>query len=331
MNPLMFFTYLIFFGITISGLSLSFPYNILPIVFVFVLIPLIDQIVGVNTSVPDDFQFKKWKKVNVWAPSIYLYFATHFIVLFYAFSKLSSYSTIDLIICGISLGLYNGGIGITVAHELCHKKEKRHRLMADILLASVCYQHFAVEHVRGHHINVATENDPASARKFETVYHFLYRTITGSFLSALRIDKKSVFIGIMISLIFVLIAYFYQGLNGITFFILQSAVAITLLELVNYVEHYGLSRKKLDNGRYERVIPIHSWNSAHQFSNSILFNLQRHSDHHASAHLPYTVLKHQDSAPQLPSGYPGMIMLSLVPPLWFKIMHKELEKLEQVS
>lgn len=328
MNPLVFFTYLVFFAITVFGISVTFPFNIIPILFVFVLIPLLDHVIGVNTKVADSDQEKRWKKLNIWAPAIYLYFVTHYFVFAYALINSHSLQLIDLIISSVVMGLYTGGIGITVAHELCHKKEKRHRLMADLLLASVCYQHFAVEHVRGHHINVSTPDDPASARKYETVYHFLYRTITGSFKSAFKIDSQSVLKGIIITLNFAAISYFVSSWNGLILFITQSIVAIILLELVNYVEHYGLTRNKLENGRYERVVPTHSWNSAHMFSNSILFNLQRHSDHHASAHLPYTILKHQEDAPQLPSGYPGMIMLSLIPPLWFKVMHKELDKLE---
>lgn len=330
MNPLYFFTYLIFFAISFTGIHLTYPFNLLPLGFVFIFIPLLDYLIGLNTRVAKIEEEKSWKRLKVWAPAIYLYFITHFYLLISALIKANSYNTLDLVICSIGLGLYNGGLGITVAHELCHKKENKHKLMADILLSSVSYQHFAVEHVRGHHINVATIEDPASARLNENVYHFLIRTISGSFKSAFKIDSRSVLRGIVMTLNFAALSYFLASWNGLILFVIQSIVAVTLLELVNYVEHYGLSRKKLDNGRYERVIPIHSWNSAHHFSNSILFNLQRHSDHHASAHLPYTVLKHQDSAPQLPSGYPGMIMLSLVPPLWFKVMHKELKKIKAI-
>jgi alkane 1-monooxygenase len=225
------------------------------------------------------------------------------------------------IILGTALvvGLYTGGLGITVAHELCHKKEFLPRTVADLLLASVWYQHFAVEHVRGHHLWVSTPEDPASARSGENVYSFIVRSVIGSFVHALKIDKTKVFIGVGIAALFTLGAGFL-GTNVLIFFLVQAIVAFVLLEMVNYVEHYGLYRRALGNGRYEKVTPIHSWNSAHKFSNLLLFNLQRHSDHHALANLPYTILKHHEDAPQLPSGYPGMLMLALVPPIWFRVM-----------
>lgn len=143
--------------------------------------------------------------------------------------------------------------------------------------------------------------------------------MVGSFQHALKLDRKSVLGGVGLASAFTLVSA-YLGIKPLVFFLLQSIVAIVLLELVNYIEHYGLERRALGNGRYEKVTPIHSWNSAHKFSNLILFNLQRHSDHHALAHLPYTVLKHHEDAPQLPSGYPGMVLLALVPATWFRIM-----------
>ena len=325
MNPINFFTFIVFTLISIAGILAPAPYNTFPIIFVFVGIPLIDLWIGVNKSNPNFEQEKSWKQAKVWAPALYLYALTHFFILtLAAYQAVNMTSWIQLIILGIIVGLYTGGLGITVGHELCHKKEKLPRLVADLLLASVWYQHFAVEHVRGHHLAVATPEDPASARINENVYKFLRRTISGSFIHALKIDQKEVLRGIFMAALFTLGAAFF-GKNVLIFFLIQSAVAIILLELVNYVEHYGLSRKQITNGRYEKVLPIHSWNSAHKFSNSMLFNLQRHSDHHAMANLPYTILKHQEKAPQLPSGYPGMIMLALVPPLWFKLMNQKVD------
>jgi alkane 1-monooxygenase len=321
MNPISFFSFLIFTAITVFGVLADTPYSTLPILFVFIGIPLIDFLRGVDKSNPSHEEERSWKQTKVWAPALYLYALTHFtILIFTAYQVLSLTSWNQIIILGIVVGLYTGGLGITVGHELCHKKEKLARFVADLLLASVWYQHFAVEHVKGHHLSVSTPDDPASARKDENVYRFLFRTITGSFIHALQIDPLAVIKGLILAIAFTFLAA-YLGKNTLVFFIIQSMVAIVLLELVNYVEHYGLSRKQLANGRYEKVQPIHSWNSAHKFSNLILFNLQRHSDHHAAAHLPYTILKHQEDAPQLPSGYPGMILLALIPPLWFKLMN----------
>jgi alkane 1-monooxygenase len=323
MNPINFFTFIIFTVICIAGVLAPAPYSITPIIFVFIGIPLLDLWIGVDKSNPNPEQEKSWKQTKVWAPALYLYTLTHFSILLLAANQvINTTSWIQLILLGVIVGLYTGGLGITVAHELCHKKETLPRFVADLLLASVWYQHFAVEHVRGHHLAVSTPEDPASARKNENVYKFLCRTITGSFVHALKVDQKEVLRGVFMALLFTSVAAFL-GKNVLIFFLIQSGVAIILLELVNYVEHYGLSRKQIANGRYEKVLPVHSWNSAHKFSNSILFNLQRHSDHHAMANLPYTILKHQEEAPQLPSGYPGMIMLALVPPLWFKLMNQK--------
>jgi alkane 1-monooxygenase len=323
LHPLNFFTFIIFSIITFIGIYFPYPATTLPILFIFIVIPLIDALIGKNKTNPNAIQENRWKLYSVWAPALYLYALTHFLLLGHATIQSTALHWGELPLLSLVIGLYTGGLGITVAHELCHKKDRLPRIVSELLLSSVCYQHFAIEHVRGHHHHVSTDADPASARFNESFYSFFPRTLKGTFINAINIDIHSVQRGIALSCLWMGIA-FYFGIKAGVFFILQSAIAITLLELVNYVEHYGLRRKKLENGRYEKVQPQHSWNSAHHFSNSLLFNLQRHSDHHAAAHLPYTVLKHQDSAPQLPSGYPGMIILALLPSLWFRVMNPRL-------
>jgi len=323
LRPINFFIFILFTVITFLGISYPFPMNMLPLIFVFIMIPVLDVIIGIDETNPSVEQEKKWRSYRVWAPATYLYSFTHFAVLYHGITLSPSLHWGELLMMSLIVGLYTGGLGITVAHELCHKREKLPKFLAELLLSSVWYQHFATEHVRGHHLHVSTDLDPASARINEAFYPFLIRTVIGSFTSALKIDKTSVVRGIFLSLVWTLLCFYYSFMAGV-FFLAQAIVAITLLELVNYVEHYGLKRKKLENGRYEKVQPQHSWNSAHRFSNALLFNLQKHSDHHAAAHLPYTVLKHQHSAPQLPSGYPGMILLALIPPLWFKVMNPRL-------
>lgn len=331
-KPLQFLTFLIFTSVVILALFSQNPIFLFSVhLFVFLLVPVIDFVVGENKFNPEDPEIKTWSQSRVWAPLLYIYVLSHFLVLYMAIQKLPSLSMPESLLLASAVGLYTGGLGITVAHELCHKKDKLHRYMADILLASVCYTHFAIEHVRGHHFHVATQDDPASARFGESVYAFLPRTLKDSFLSAWGIDSKKVLLGISLTLLFILIILVMSGIQGLVFFFTQSIVAIILLELVNYVEHYGLSRKALPNGRHEVVRPQHSWNSSHVFSNLLLFNLQRHSDHHAAANLPFTILKHHDKAPQLPSGYPGMILLSLVPPLWFKLMNAKLQDIQKLS
>lgn len=307
----------------------EYQYVVAPFIFVFIFVPFVDYVLGENKLNPEQKSLA-WSHPIIWAPILYLYVITHFVVLAVALNKTQHLSLIELSVFATAVGLYTGGLGITVAHELIHKKGKGGRLTADILLATVCYTHFATEHIKGHHNFVCTPEDPASARAGESVYSFLPRTISGSFASAWSIDKRKVLIGIFQSAFIATLVYYFFALNGLIFFLLQSVIAILLLELVNYVEHYGLTRKKLGNGRYEAVRPMHSWNSSHRFSNLLLFNLQRHSDHHAAANLPYTVLKHHESAPQLPSGYPGMILLALMPPIWFRVMNKKLFKLNDI-
>ena len=324
-RPYYFFTFLIFTFFVVFSVLSETPFNFAAIFFVFVIVPLLDLAIGVRSLNVDIETEKQWKKLSVWAPAIYLYCISHFAVLYLALANLKNHTSFEVLVIGISVGLYTGGIGITVAHELCHKREKLNRVLADLLLSSVAYTHFAIEHVRGHHFAVATLNDPASARRGESAYLFLPRTIVGSFLNACRLEIKAVLKGLVMTLAFLLLSFFVAGVIGVVFFLIQSIVAIVLLELVNYVEHYGLVRRQLANGRYEVVNPQHSWNSSHLFSNLLLFNLQKHSDHHAAAHLPYTVLKHHEGAPQLVSGYPFMILLALVPPAWFRVMHKNLD------
>jgi len=321
-----FYIYLFFTFLVLFGLSYPMPVMFLPILFVFILIPLFDYVMKLDESEINSDQIEFLKSKNNWSYPLMIYFLTHFFVIAYgAYAVIQFDSWIYVLAISFVVGLYTGGIGITIAHELCHKKDFQYRFMADLLLASVCYQHFAVEHVKGHHFNVATPHDPASSRKDESSYAFIFRSITGGVKHALELDARYVYYGFFLSVLMAVIFSLF-GVMVLGYFLIQSLVAVFLLELVNYIEHYGLSRKPLENGRYEKVLPIHSWNSSHRFSNYLLFNLQRHSDHHTSATLPYTALQHQKNAPQLPSGYPGMILIALVPSLWFKIMNPKLKQ-----
>ncbi len=250
-----------------------------------------------------------------------------------ATSHLSWY---ELIGFTASVGLLSGGIGITLAHELMHKKSREEQFLSKLLLSMVCYGHFAIEHVRGHHLRVATPEDPASARLGESLYQFLPRTLIGSLRSAWHLEKNRLtqknnpiwsknnqfwwIVGAPILYSFA--AFLVAGAVGLGFFLGQAVVAVFMLELVNYIEHYGLQRQKLANGRYEPVSPHHSWNANHWLSNMILFHLQRHSDHHTYGGRPYQILRHIDESPQLPSGYLGMMFVALFPPVWHRIMDK---------
>lgn len=234
----------------------------------------------------------------------------------------------------VATGVMASGGGINIAHELMHRKTKLERGLSELLMASVTYTHFCIEHVYGHHRNVATALDPASAHKGENLYAFLPRTLLHGISSAWSIEsKRCVQRGIPhVSLRHRMVRYgltqfvIYTALGltlgpiAVAFWLGQSLVAALLLETINYVEHYGLRRRELASGGYERIAPCHSWNAAHRLTNWLLFNLQRHSDHHFLASRPYYQLRHYDEVPQLPAGYATMILVALVPPLWRTLM-----------
>ncbi len=234
----------------------------------------------------------------------------------------------------LSVGTVTGAIGITVAHELIHKDPALEQNAGGLLLAAVCYGGFKIEHVRGHHVHVSTPEDASSSRYGQSLYDFLPHAYKHNFLNAWKLEaerlkrknlpalhwRNELICWYLISALFLLGFTLAFGWLGAVFFLAQSVVAFTLLEIVNYVEHYGLHRRKLENGRYERTNPTHSWNSNFLLTNLFLFHLQRHSDHHAYAKRRYQVLRHFDDSPQLPNGYAGMIVLALFPPLWRAVM-----------
>lgn len=232
----------------------------------------------------------------------------------------------------VAVGLM-GGLGINVAHELMHRRGRAERALAEVLMMATSYTHFCVEHVLGHHKHVATPGDPASARRGESLYAFLPRTIVGGVRSAWRLEgeraRRTGQAGTLrdrrlrypLALLLLWSALgLLAGPVGLAVFWLQGAVAVLLLEIVNYVEHYGLSRREVRPGVYERTTPFHSWNASERVTNWLLFHLERHADHHAHASRPYFALRHVDRSPQLPTGYAGMLLLALVPPLWRRVM-----------
>lgn len=240
----------------------------------------------------------------------------------------------------LSVGIACGAIGINVAHELGHRKAKHERMIAQGLLLGSLYMHFFIEHNRGHHRHVATPRDPASARLGELVYTFWFRSLIGGYLSAWRIEGDRLqskglkpfslhnqmlqFQLIQLAVILAVGVFFsFQAMGA---FLLVSLVGILLLETVNYLEHYGLQRKEIRPGVYEPVKPCHSWNSNHFVGRILLYELTRHADHHYRASRKYQILRHQENSPELPTGYPGMLLLTLVPPLWFRIMNPRAEE-----
>ncbi|MFT6972281.1 MAG: alkane 1-monooxygenase [Roseivirga sp.] len=338
--------------LTMFGFYLGGWWNYAAVVFIFVVMPLADYLVG------DDPENMSDQEAVVIAEQFYYRFITYVWAIFQlafiiwgvivlAQMKLAVYEWIGFV---TSVALVTGGIGITVAHELGHKKSKVERFYAKLILMTVCYMHFYIEHNKGHHVHVATPLDPATSRKGEHFYKFWVRSVVGSYFGAWKIELAGLkrkglgFWSVENNMIwFTLMPLLFAAVltTGISlwqgrlvwevpvFFFAQSILAFSLLEIVNYIEHYGIIRKEIAPGKYERVNPMHSWNSNHRLSNFFLFQLQRHSDHHANAIKRYQVLKHYTESPQLPSGYPAMIMLAAFPPLWFKWMNPKLKDWEK--
>lgn len=303
------------------------------LVYVFAAIPMLDHLVGLRTDNEDtDGPKRRWNyDLPLWA-----YVGTQLAVQGWALWLVGTgqLSTLESVLATLVVGVMSGGLGITVAHELMHRPDKPEQIAAEVLMGSVTYTHFCIEHVHGHHRHVATPHDPATSRLGESVYRFLPRTVFGSLLSAIEIErelarKKKISpwslrhritrYALTQVVVYGIIGAVF-GPIGLAFWAGQSVVGFLLLETINYVEHYGLQRRELSSGKYERVQPWHSWNASHRLTNLLLFNLQRHSDHHYLASRPYHQLRHYEDVPQLPAGYATMVILALVPPLWRRVM-----------
>jgi alkane 1-monooxygenase len=240
----------------------------------------------------------------------------------------------------INMGVVLGAMGINVAHELGHRNKAHERLMAKLMLLPALYMHFTIEHNYGHHRYVGTPEDPATARRGEMLYVFWWRSITQSWLHAWKLEKIRLsragrpFLSLeneMIRLHLIEGAYLILLGSLLGPFVLSCAIlaalaGIFLLETVNYIEHYGLMRKRLPSGRYEKVERFHSWNSNHELGRIFLYELTRHADHHYKATRKYQVLRHFEESPQLPYGYPASMLLALVPPLWFYMMNRKVNE-----
>lgn len=240
-----------------------------------------------------------------------------------------------VVLLGLGIGGVAGGQGITFAHELGHSRRRADRVLGWLLMGSVCYAHFMVEHYRGHHVRAATFDDPASARRGESLWRFLPRTLLGSLRSAWRLEaarlqqqklswgSSALLWASASQVLWLVLLWALLGPLAVLFWLVQSAQAIFLLETINYVEHYGLQRRE-QNGKREAFGLRHAWNADHLLTNCMLINLQRHSDHHMHAWKPYAELQPL-AGPQLPTGYAGCLFLALVPALWFRLMEPRLQ------
>ncbi len=311
-------------------------------IYAFGLVPLSELFFKPNPSNLNKAELEMVKHDRIYDYLLYLTVPVQFgLVFFFSYLvSLGEMSLVELIGGTWTVGIGCSVLGINVAHELGHRNKKYEQWMSKALLLTSLYMHFFIEHNRGHHANVSTPEDPASSRRGQTLYAFWIRSVALSYLSAWKIEnrrlrKKGVAVISLqnemllyhfVQVAFVALIYALFGLQAMLLFVVAAVAGFLLLETVNYIEHYGLQREKEDHGRYERVKAHHSWNSDHPVGRLLLFELSRHSDHHYRAGRKYQVLRHIDNTPQMPTGYPGMMILALVPPLWFAVMDPLVDK-----
>ncbi len=310
-------------------------------IYAFVFVPLMEQIIpatGRNLTLAEEEHESK--------NPLYDYVLYVMVPILYVFLILGIFSLMEegltaLELSGriFSIGLAMVAAGINIGHELGHRSTWYEQLMSKMLYLPSLQIHFFIEHNRGHHKRVSTEEDPASARYGELLYTFWFRSWIGGYISAWkleneRLSKKGLpVISIhnemiwyeIVQILYLLAIGFAAGWMIALHFVIAGVIAKLLLETINYIEHYGLARRKTADG-YARVMPVHSWNSNHWMGRVLLFELTRHSDHHYKASRKYQILKHYEDVPQMPGGYPAMILLSFIPPLWFYVMHRQIKK-----
>jgi alkane 1-monooxygenase len=317
----------------------------MPMCWAWILVPLTELFIKPDPQNMSAAEEELARKDRSYDLLLYLTVAIQYLLLYVFLEGISSDSlTIsDRLGRIFSMGLLCGIFGINVAHELGHRVNRLEQTMAKALLLTSLYMHFFTEHNKGHHKRVATPDDPSSARYGEPVYTFYFRTIVMSYVSAWHIandecrKKRGTAFSIhnemvlfqLIQIGFMSFIGWYFGTSALLAFVGAAFMGIVMLETVNYIEHYGLQRKMASSGQYERAMPHHSWNSDHVVGRLMLFELSRHSDHHYLASRKYQILRHHDDAPQMPTGYPGMMLLALLPPLWFGIMNKKIKEWQQ--
>jgi alkane 1-monooxygenase len=337
-NALPFWISLVFLPLAYLGATLGgWTVWLLPI-FGWFMITVLDVFGGLNEENPDTGLTEAdlfWYRLItiIWFP---LQVVTQFTLIWYV-TRTSHLSSLEVVVLFFGLGVVSGAVGIVYAHELLHQKNRLERWLGDLLLATVLYSHFRSEHLLVHHRHVGTPRDPVTARYNEGFHRFFFRVLWQCPRSSWGAEKAMLarrglpvwhpsnpfwryfaLQGMMLVL-----AWAVGGWIGLGLFALQALSAVWQLELTNYIEHYGLTRRHLGNGKYEHVLPRHSWNAAHRVSNWFLINLQRHSDHHYKPDRRFPLLQtyDEDAAPQLPFGYPAMTALAMMPPLWRRVMN----------
>ena len=318
-------------------------FTYLPALVFFGLVPLLEFFIKPNTT---NFskEEEKIEKENKWYTYLlYLTLPIQIVFLIFFFYAIQEPNLSNSEIFGriFGMGIMCGVLGINVGHELGHRNNRLDEFIGEILLLSSLNTHFLPYHNGGHHYNVATPKDAATARKNELLFVFWFRSHLTSYFQAWQLENKRMknldrswfhhqnrmVVYTFCNLLLLTFIYYIFGQFVLFTFIAAAIIGILLLETVNYIEHYGLLRKKNTHGRYERVKRNHSWNSNHQVGQILLFNLSRHSDHHYNGAKHYQLLKSLPESPQMPTGYPGMMLLAFLPPIWFWVMNKKLSTL----
>jgi alkane 1-monooxygenase len=319
---------------------------LLPLFIFFVVTPLLDWFIGEDTNNPPEEVLMQLDQDHYYRHLTYLIVPVHFITLFAcaAYALTQPLSWWAFVVLALVAGMA-AGLAINTGHELGHKNSKMEKTLAKIVLAIPAYGHFSVDHNRGHHKNVSTPGDDASARMGESIYSFSLREIPGVFRRAWAIERERlvsrnkplwhysnpILQSYVISVAIAALLVTLFGWLAVPFLLIHHASAYWQLTSANYIEHYGLLREKTAKGHYERCEPRHSWNCNFVLSNLLLFHLERHSDHHTHPLRRYQSLRHFPNVPQLPNGYFGMYMLAYFPPLWFRIMDKRLMALSHID
>ena len=324
---------------------LSFTYtgiwSYATVLYAYALIPLIELFIKPDNKNLTDAEEELAKEDNIYDWIIYAMVPLHFIMLFYYMESIQDpgLAISDLIGRTLSMGTICGN-AVNIGHELGHRSKKSEQFMAKLVLLVTLLMHFFIEHNRGHHTKVGTAEDPATAKKGDILFVFWIRSMVLSYISAFKLEanrllkkghspwsihNEMIWFNV-IQFSFIGLIFFLYGSLGMICFLIVSFMGWAVLETINYIEHYGLERKKTENGNYERVMPHHSWNSDHIIGRLMIYELSRHSDHHYKASRKYQILRSYDDVPQMPAGYPGMMILSLVPPLWFYVMNPRVDK-----
>ena len=340
------FPLLPFVGIALHWQKGGELWLLFPLLINYVIVPAVDMVLGEDRNNPPEEFAHQLNQDLYYRRLTFITVPMHFITLFGCawYASTQDLSWLGFGYVALIAGL-TAGLAINTGHELGHKNSQFEKMLAKVALAIPAYPHFCIDHNRGHHRDVSTPNDPASARMGESIYRFAAREIPHTFVRAWQIEKdrlqrrdKSVWsadnqilqsLAISVAIWLLLFALF--GWVMVPFILIHNALAYWQLTSANYIEHYGLLRSKDENGKYERCVPHHSWNSNHTFSNLVLFHLQRHSDHHTHPLRRYQALRHFEKLPTLPNGYLGMYLVAYVPQLWFWMMDKRLLALPHVQ